>query len=161
MMLIWMLMALSFSCSKKMPSLLKNNEFNATVVLLSGTTVNINARGNKALLGCGIFGGSTYVDGTNVTNEAVYINVSDSIIKCVSRARTYTDTGIDVISCRYFPDATSQTAPVYTNNRKNPASVTFTTVSATYMEGSFNAVCYKTNLDSVRVTGTFKGNVTH
>lgn len=128
------------------------NEVNATVVLSSGGTVTISAKGTKAILGLSSpLGGPGYIDGTNSANAAVYINLYPAI--------TMTGTfGFNQgYTCQYRPDVTSMTSPIYTNSGIDPGSITITTVNDHYLEGSFSAIC-RYQGDSVIVSGTFKGN---
>ena len=146
------------ACSKKSNAVLppNNNEVNATVVLSTGFTININAKGLKAPIGLyGIFGGPGYVDGTNAANAAVLIEVYSAI----SGPGTY-----DLshgFRCQYRQDVTNNSTPIYQNNGANAGSITFTTANENNAEGYFNAVC-RLNTDSVIVSGTFKGDhITH
>src|SRR5215204_2417549 len=139
-------------CKKQPPALPPNhNEFKATVVLVSGSTVTINAAGAKAKMGCAPWGGGTYVNGTSETNARVYCSAYSSGIACVIAPGTYQ------CSCEYRPDATSSTTPGYGSTAAHPGSITFTVFDANHMEGYFDAVCTN-NTDSVVVSGTFKGD---
>lgn len=145
------LIVFSFSCKKSNLSnedLLSKNRVDATIVLSSGAIIRINATGPKAVMGCGLIGGGTYVDGTNDTKSAIYNNI---IGFCIVSPGTYS------FSCQYRTDVSSQSAPIYENlGVSNPGSITFTTFTDHYAEGSFNAVC-KYGTDSVTVNGTFSG----
>ena len=144
------------SCNKKSSSSPNNNEVKATVVFSNGTTLNINATGNKALLGCGSMGGGTHVDGINESNAGVLISVYLNSTMCVSKAGTYSGMNF---GCQYRTDVYSGSSPIYTNNNNGAinGSITFVAIDASHMEGYFNAVCYM-NSDSVMVNGTFKGD---
>lgn len=129
-----------------------NNEVNATVLLSNGQTVTISAEGTKAILGLsGYFGSPGFIDGTNDANAAVYINVYPSI------SSTGTFDYAHGFQCEYRPNVGSTTTPIYTMLGGAPGSITFTSVSSTYLEGSFTARC-RTTTDSVIVSGTFKGD---
>ena len=145
------------ACKKKNEILPNNNEVNATVVVSPTSTITINAKGAKAIMGCSLFGGGTFVDGTNSLNEAVYLSYISGIT-CVTSPGTYR------FDCQYRPDVSSSSTPIYQNIGVNRGSITFTAVNLHYMEGYFNAVCYCHStgcvfgVDSVVVTGSFKGD---
>jgi hypothetical protein len=129
-----------------------NNEVKATVVTSTGT-ININASGSKATMGCSPLGGGSFVNGSNDANTAVYISYvyNTGTISCVSSPGTYN------FSCEYRKNITDPNTSIYSNNGNNRGSITFTAINGSYMEGYFNAVC-RLNTDSVIVTGTFKGD---
>ena len=154
---IILLLFISFfiSCKKKNVEPPNNNIVKATVVLSSGSTININATGSKALIGCASFGGGTYVDGTNEANAAVYISLYSTNFSCVTSPGTYG------FHCQYRSNVADPNTPIYGNSG---GSITFTVINDHYMEGSFTAVCQCItpvcilNVDSVVVTGSFKGD---
>jgi hypothetical protein len=128
-----------------------NNEIKATVFVSPSNTVVINATGQKAnLIKCVTLGGGTFVGGTNENNAAVYITVYETGIRCVSDPGSYDST----FFCQYRPNVEDPATPIYGNTS---GSITFTTITDNYMEGFFSAVC-SNGLDSVIVTGTFKGD---
>jgi len=141
------------SCHKDSSSPPNNNELKATLFFSNGTTIDFNVTGSKALLGCGV-GSGTYVQGINGSNEGLLITISINTLMCVSNAGTYSGDGF---ACQYRSNVVS--GPIYTNNKNgvNNGRITFATINASYMEGHFNAVCYR-NADSVVVNGTFKGD---
>ena len=144
-----------YACKKDGQSTLppNNNQIIATIVLSSGSILNINASGSKAILGLfSGFGGPGYIDGTNAANAAVYINVYPKI------SSTGTINGRNAgFWCQYRQNVTSFSTPIYENSGASSGSITFTSVSNLYLEGSFNAVC-RNGTDSVIVSGTFKGD---
>jgi len=131
---------------------------NATIVVSPISTITINAKGYKALMGTSFFGGGTFIDGTNEANAAVYINVYNSGMMAVNSPGTYS------FSCEYRKNVADPNAPIYSNNGMNTGSITFTSISDHSMEGFFSAVCRCNSsgcvlgVDSVIVTGTFKGD---
>lgn len=136
------------------PSPVNNNEMNATVLLSNGSTVIINARGTKAILGVsGPLGSPGYIEGTNETNNAVYINLFPAITRpgTFNYAQGY--------RCQYRVNTTSNNTPIYENWSNTAGSITITTVNDSYLEGSFTAVCRYPPSDSVVISGTFKGNI--
>jgi hypothetical protein len=142
----------SLACNKQAPPLPPNhNEFNATVLFFtSGRTINVNATGPKAIMGCD-FG--TFVEGTDTSNASVYCRPIINYIECITTTGTYP------FSCEYRTDITSNIAPSYANyGTAHPGSITFTVKDQRHMEGYFDAVCKMNNGDSVVVTGTFKGD---
>src|SRR5436190_5397368 len=66
-----------------------NNEIKATVVISPGNTININAMGSKAIVGCSAFGGGTAIYGTNPDNAAVNIRVTSTGLSCITSPGTY------------------------------------------------------------------------
>lgn len=141
-----LLISCSSSCKKSNEAPLNNNEMNATVVLSSGDIIKINAKESKARMGQSWYGG-TFVEGTNETNAAIYINLL-----------TVISPGTYAFSCEYRTNAESSTTPIYVNyGVNNRGSITFTVLDDHAMEGHFSAVC-KYATDSVTVSGSFKGN---
>lgn len=137
-----------------------NNEVNVTVVISPTSTININAKGSKATMGCSFnaFVGTTnQVAGTNENNAAVYIQIPLSSL-CVTSPGTYS------FSCEYRKNVADPNTPIWANNGINRGSITFTAVNDHYWEGNFNAVCRCVStgcvfgVDSVIVNGTFKGD---
>jgi len=150
---VLMLSYLFTGCKKKndTPSP-NNNEIKATVVISPTTTITINATGSNAVIGPSLFGGGTYIDGYDASNAAIRITTGTTIV---------TIPGTYSFTCIYTPNLRSGYAPIYGNNGTNSGSVTFMAVNDYYMEGYFNAVC-RNNMDSVIVSGTFKGDhLTH
>lgn len=153
-----LLISCFFSCKKGNNIPPNNNEMKATVVVSTASTININAAGTKARMGCSLFGG-TYVEGTNEANAAVYITTNSINFSCI------TSPGIYSFACQYRPNVADPNTPIYSNIGPNPGSITFSTVNDHYMQGTFNAVCRCitpgnciSNVDSVIVTGSFKGD---
>jgi hypothetical protein len=152
---LFILLCFFSGCKKNSgtPSPVNNNEMNATVLFTNGSTVTINARGTKAILGVSSpLGGSGYISGTNPSNAQVYI----SLFPKISTTGTFTTT--QGYSCTYYVNAGSTSTPVYTTFGNSSGTLTILSVSDNYLEGSFNAVC-RNGADSVTVTGTFKGNI--
>lgn len=153
------LVLLFISCKKedKGPgALYVNNQFSATVIHLSDTT-KINAIGWNAKIGCSNWGMGSYIDGTNINNEAVYLNISGPgntfPASCISDPGTYYN-----FNCQYRPNTISQTSPIYENSGVyDPGSITFTKMNGNYAEGYFYAFCKYNTDDSVFIKGTFKG----
>ena len=143
------------ACKKdSSPTLPPNhNEVSATIILSNGSSNTFNASGPKARLGLfSGFSGPGYIDGTNAANAAVYINVYPKI------SSTGTINGRNAgFWCQYRQNVTSNSTPIYENSGASSGSITFTSVSNQYLEGSFNAVC-RNGTDSVIVSGTFKGD---
>ncbi len=149
-----LIIIITSACKKTNDALLppNNNEVNASVVLSSGTTVIINAKGTKAPMGLsGVFGAPGFVDGTSASNAAVYIEIYPSI------SSTGTFVYAQGFRCQYRTNVADPNTPIYQNNGINAGSITFTTVNNNYIEGNFNAVC-RLNTDSVIISGTFKGD---
>ena len=139
------------SCTKSSGPTPNTNKVNATVLLTSGSTVTINATAAKAVMGCSLGGGGSYVAGTGNTNAAVYISFAGGT-NCVTSPGTYN------LSCEYRADVSSSSTPIYQNTGvSNPGNITFTAVTSHYMEGFFSAIC-KLNTVSVFVNGTFNGS---
>jgi len=136
-----------------------NNEMKATVIVSSGSTINIDAAGSKAAMGCSLFGGGTFVSGTNPDNAAAYISyVHSAGLSCITSPGTYN------FSCEYRKNIADPNTPIYSNIGINRGNITFTVVNDHYMEGYFNAVSWCNSpgcafrIDSVIIAGTFKGN---
>jgi hypothetical protein len=143
-------LSIFISCKKNEipPSLDSNNQVKATVILSTGDTIKINATGSKAPMGCSV--GYSFVDGTNETNEAIYLNVLNINNSCLNSPGNYN------LDCQYRPDGASPTTSIYVN--QGVGSITFTTLNInSYAEGYFDAVC-KSGSDSVIVNGSFKGH---
>jgi len=150
-----LIVALFFSCKKNSGTEppVNNNEVNTAVLLSNGSTVIINARGVKAILGLSSpLGGSGYISGTNSSNAQVNI----SLFPKISSTGTFTTS--QGYSCTYYVNAGSTSTPVYTTFGNSSGTLTILSVSDNYLEGNFNAVC-RNGADSVTVTGTFKGNI--
>ncbi len=129
-----------------------NNEVNAQVLLSSGTTVNIQAKGSKARMALySYLGGPGYIQGTNDAGNMVIINLYPSISHTGSFG---TGQGF---SCQYRPDGLSGSSPIYLNSGANSGQLVITSFSDNYIAGSYSAVC-RNGSDSVTVTGTFKGD---
>src|SRR5438477_9781207 len=111
--ILLLLISCFVSCKKKNDVSQNNNEVKATVVVSPASTIPINATGSKALMGCGIFGGGTFVDGTNESNAAVYITVYNSNIGCVTSPGSYG------FSCEYRTNVADQNTPIYGNSGGN------------------------------------------
>lgn len=157
--LLLLLISCFISCKKGNDVPPNNNEMKATVVVSPASTININATGSKARMGCSFLGGGTFVAGTNEVNAAVYISyVYSTNFSCVSSPGTYN------FSCEYRKNVADPNTPIYSNNGMNPGSITFTVINDHYMEGSFTAVsrCNSPGcafgVDSVIISGTFKGD---
>ena len=144
----------NLSCNKKDDAPVNNNEFKATVILSSGSIVNIDAKGTKAAMGCGLLGSGTFVSGSNESNAGVNMTVYGAGSSCVTIPGTYS------FRCEYRVNTVSTSTPIYENHfAANNGSITFTAVNNSYMEGHFNAVCVlPPRADSVTVIGSFKGN---
>jgi len=146
------------SCKKKFEITPNNNVVKAMVVVSPTSTININAAGTKAVMGCSFWAGGSYIGGTNEANAAVYITVYGTNFSCVSSPGTYS------FNCEYRKNVVDPATPIYSNNGINRGSITFTTINDHYMEGSFTAVCWCNSpgcvpgVDSVIVSGTFKGD---
>ena len=141
------------SCNKKDDEPVNTNEFKATIVLNSGSMINIDAKGNKASMECGLLAAGTYISGSNESNAGVNINVYGAGFSCITFPGTYT------FSCAYRVNTLSTSTPVYENHFATyKGSITFTAINNSYMEGYFNAVCVRPDrADSVTVNGSFKG----
>ena len=156
--IILLLTSCFISCGKKEHVAPNNNEVKATVVVSPTSTITINAKGYNALMGTSFFGGGTFIDGIGEANAAVYINVYSSGFMAVNSPGTYS------FSCEYRKNVADQNAPIYSNNGMNAGSITFTAINDHSMQGFFSAVCRCNSsgcvlgIDSVIVTGTFKGD---
>ena len=139
-----------YSCKKKDRHF--DREVRAVILHSSGTTVTINASWPDAILGDGIFTPTTFGEGNG--NSA---RITWSIPRV-----TATGTFTSQFNCAYSANVSS--GPYYENRVgwvKNPGSITFTSVSSNFIEGTFTATC-KTSMmatDSVTVTGSFKGDL--
>lgn len=148
------------ACKKKNdPIPANNNEVNTTVVISPTSTITINAKGSKVKMGCNLWGVGTFINGTNDDNAAVIISyVYGSGSSCVKTPGTYN------FSCEYRKNVADPNTPIWSNNGANRGSITFTAITDNYMEGYFNAVSRCNSggcvfgVDSVIITGTFKGN---
>ena len=142
------------SCNKKDDTPVNTNEFKATVVLSSGSIVNIDAKGTKAAMGCGLLGSGTFVSGSNESNAGVNIIAYGVGSACITNPGTYS------FRCEYRVNTVSPNTPIYENHfATNKGSITVTTINNSYMEGYFNAVCVlPPRADSVTVNGSFRGN---
>jgi hypothetical protein len=139
------------SCKKKNAEPPNNNEIKATVVLSSGGTVNVNAKGSKAQMGYAPYGGYTYLGVTNEANAAVYINIFSQVTP-----------GTYSFDCEYRPNVADANTPSYGGSG---GSITFTVINDHSMEGYFTAISCQCippgcvfGVDSVVVSGTFKGD---
>ncbi len=159
---VFILFFLFTSCKKKNDAPPPNNyELKATVIISPGNTININASGSKARMGCSLWGGGTFIEGTGEANAAVYISYvfsNSSTFQCVTVPGTYN------FSCEYRKNITDPNTPIYSNIGINRGSITFTVVNDHHMEGYFNAVSWCNSsgcafrIDSVIIAGTFKGD---
>src|SRR5688572_1089611 len=138
-----------------------NNELNATVIISPGNTININATGSKARMGCFPWGGGTFVAGTGEAHAAVYISYvfsNSSTFACITAPGTYD------FSCEYRKNIADPNTPIFSKIGTNRGSITFTVVNDHHMEGYFNAVSWCNSfgcafrIDSVIIAGTFKGD---
>ena len=146
------LLLLVCSCKRdEDPVIPNNNEMNANVVLSSGNTILINARGSKAKISKDFYG-ITYISGVNENNEGVFLMFG-----------TVTVPGVITYLCEYRVNVNSQTTPIYVNALPfvaNSGNVIITAVSERHIEGTFTATC-KTSAgaaDSAVITGSFKGD---
>lgn len=160
------MMTLTSSCKKQNDVIPPNtNEVNATVVVSPTSTITINAKGSKAKMGCSLWGGGTFINGTNDANAAVIISyVYGSGSSCVKTPGTYN------FSCEYRKNVGAPNTPIWSNvpvnggSITNRGSITLTVANDHYYEGYFNAVakCASSGIcgdvDSVIINGTFKGN---
>ncbi len=129
-----------------------NNEVIAQVLLSSGTTVNIQAKGSKARMAPYTFlGGPGYIQGTNDATNMVIINLYPSISQTGSFGIA------QGFSCQYRPDGVSGSSPIYLNSGANSGQLVITSFSDHYIAGNYSAVC-RYGTDSVTVTGTFRGD---
>jgi hypothetical protein len=140
-----------YSCKKNDGHL--NREVRAVIVHSSGTTVTINASWPDARLGHDLlFLQTTYGEGNS---NFARINWT---VPYVTAPGTFTNQ----YRCTY--SAHVNLGPYYENTVgwvKNPGSVTITSVSNEFIEGTFTATC-KTHMmatDSVTITGSFKGQL--
>jgi len=157
-----LLTVFSIACNKKNDTAPPNtNEFNATVLLTTGATVTINAKGSNAKMGCAILGGGNYVNGINSDNASVYLSYiydGSGSASCVSSPGTYN------LVCEFRKNVAVTNTPIWRSSGMNRGSITFIVINDHYMEGHFNAVstCFSGGcvygVDSVVITGTFKGN---
>ena len=139
-----------------------NNEVNATIVTSTGT-ININAKGTKAIVKCSytLLGVSNYVYGANDNNAAVSIN----IINPANPNATITSPGTYNMSCEYKMNKADPNAGYFLINGLNAGSITVTAANDHHMEGNFTSVARCAggngcvyNKDSVLISGTFKGD---
>jgi len=148
------------ACNKNKDTAPPNtNEFNATVLLTTGATVTINAKGSKAKIGCTFLGGGNFLYGTNDNNEYVHLgSIYGPGFTCVSSPGTYP------LTCEFRKNVTDPNTRIWSNIGMNQGSITITVINDHYMEGHFNAVskCVSVGCgsspDSVVINGTFKGN---
>lgn len=135
-----------------------DNEMHATVILSPGNSIIINAKGTKTLIGCSLFGGGTFIQGTSESDAAVYLTILGST-NCISSP------GIYGFTCEFRKNVADPNTPIYSNYLgDNHGSITFSEVNDNYVEGFFNATCRcfspgcTYDVDSVIVSGSFKGN---
>jgi hypothetical protein len=142
---------LSLAC-KKERQIFRGKEVKATIILSSGSTVEINTSPGNAYIGCGILyvsaQGPSFIQGINdAYTAAIILSVGDT---CIVHAGTYKFT------CQYVKDYSGQSITYQNDSVADPGTLTYTVVKDDYVEGTFHAVC-KYDMDSVQVNGTFKG----
>jgi hypothetical protein len=149
------------ACNKNKDTVPPNtNEINATVLLTTGSTITINAKGTKAVMGCTLLGGGNFLYGTSDNNAYVYLgSIYGPGFSCVSAPGTYP------LVCEYKTNRADPATRAWSNMGTNRGSITFTVVNDHYLEGHFNAVskcisagCGSSSMDTVVINGTFKGN---
>lgn len=153
--MILLLALLYISCRKQVrPAPYAENRVNVNIISMAGDTIKINAVGEKARIACGAFlGGGTFISATDEVDRSVSIVIFTSTFPCVNGPGTYD------FDCSYQPNGYSQNTLSYSNRLvADRGSITFTNQSGRPAEGYFSTIC-KFLMDSVRVQGTFKGNV--
>ena len=155
---IVVLMCCCISCKKASTSTNNQNELKATVKLISGETIIINASNGYARMYC--------ENGFSIDNSKqnpaptlalqTYNNSGD----CITSAGTYTAPNF-ICSFSQVPGTVYEniaTAVPGSIGASNPGSITFTSFSNTDVECSFSATCMHGANDSVIINRTFKGN---
>ena len=142
---------LYLACNKERPPL-RGKEVQATIVLSGGSTIVINTSPGNAYIGCSSQYMSSQrqsiIQGINdAYTAAILLSIGDT---CIVRAGTYEFT------CQYVKDYNGQRIPYQNDSVADRGTVTYSVVTNDYVEGNFHAVC-KNELDSVLVSGTFKG----
>lgn len=155
--IVFGLVSLLTSCERNYTSPPNNNELKATVTFSSGMQHFLYARGTTAAMECDILRVSSFVSGSDGTGTISFSlhdgcvttpKTFDSLVFQYNRAHRDSDSS-QVYSNRNLPSARA--------NIKQTAFVTLTVVNDLYWEGTFNAVCWRTQGDSAIVVGTFKG----
>lgn len=148
---VFLLLTTLITCKKKSDKdPVNSNEFKAIIIRAPGDTIKINATGFNASFCCCIIGGGTILKGADEANNVIYAKTAG----CISDPGTYN------FGCEFGVS----NAGFYNAIGTNKGSITFTAISADYIEGYFNAVskCFwgscNINVDSVIITGSFKGN---
>ena len=145
-----------FSCKKAKTN--NQNELKATVKLISGETIIINASGGNARMDCE--NGFSIDNGNQYPAPGLALQTYNNSGNCITSAGTYTAPNFlcsfsQVPGTVYGNIATAAPGSV---GARNPGSITFTSFSNTYVECSFSATCMHGANDSVIINGTFKGN---
>ncbi|MBL0202182.1 MAG: hypothetical protein IPP81_19100 [Chitinophagaceae bacterium] len=157
------IMVLTCCCisSKKASTSTNNqNELKATVKLISGSTIIINASKLETRMDCDNVG-FTIDNGNQYPAPGLALQTFDNSGNCITSAGSYTAPIFFWCSFSQVPGR------VYSNianpfpggiGASNPGSITFTSFSNTYVECFFSATCMYGANDSVIINGTFKGN---
>jgi hypothetical protein len=155
---IVVLICCCISCKKTSTGTKNQNELKATVKLISGETIIINASNGYAKMDC--------ENGFSIDNSKQYpapglaLQTYNNSGDCITSAGTYTAPNF-VCSFSQVPGTVYvniATAVPGSIGASNPGSITFTSFSNTYVECSFSATCMHGANDSVIINGTFKGN---
>ena len=144
------------ACNKDDDTPSNSNLFLSTGVFLSGDTTRINAEGPSAIFDCDQ-AGNFFLMARSENNQRLTAKIID-VTGCFPAKGTYSR-----INFLYESNLNDNTQPVYTNRIFEDCFVIIDTMSTQYCEGSFSGVLtYQPPqggaLDTLVVTGTFKGN---
>lgn len=144
-----------FSCDIEVVEPNSKNEVKATIILSNGSTLHINAKGSNARMSNTSWWGR-YVEGTE--GNTVSITVMDT-----GSSLNITGPGTYPFDCEFtIPYSNVYGIPsasrIYRHDWTEPGNLTLTQSNADYMEGFFSTVICRSVNDSVRISGTFKGD---
>ena len=146
------------SCKKTSTSANNQNELKATVKLISGEIIVINASSGYARMDCE--NGFSIDNSKQFPAPGLALQTYNNSGDCITSAGTYT-------APNFVCSFSQVSGTVYENiasavpgsiGAHNPGSITFTSFSNTDVECSFTATCMHGANDSVIINGTFKGN---
>ena len=150
--LIFFVSEIIHSCKKNNAVATNDNEIMANIVVASGGSFNLNAKGSDA----------SFIKGR--TLELTQLNGGDGNQLITISFNNVSDTGTYPYDCIYQVNHYSTQTPIYENSGfwvTQPGSVTINILNGNHIEGSFTAVG-KMGLgatDSAIINGTFKGDL--
>jgi hypothetical protein len=148
---LFLVLSFCIACSKNQSPHVpgKNNEFHALLEFSGDSSQRIDVTGIKAAMGCSV--GTTFVSGLREDDALIQLSVYVPMFGCLTSPGTFTTE----LYSQYRTDL--YTGDIYVNNPASPGSITFTALTSELMEGYFETVCYNSAMDSVVITGSFKG----